>query len=158
MQYIPCPCPRNTHCCLPKKSTFLLKVFQKVHKSRQSLIWRQNSVRKGLKFSSQPKLFGEDPSRLRATFATLCYSVQPHSYDCCQAIPIVWVVQFSVSTWLAALCVSAFRGSHQMSPQTLCRYIYYILPTHNFFGNGQKSKPSTLSFPFSLNRDEKYYT
>ena len=45
--------------------------LQKVHKSRQILISRQNSVCYGLEFSSKSKLFGEGTSCLCKTSASL---------------------------------------------------------------------------------------
>ena len=44
-----------------------------MRKSRQILILRQNSVCKGLKISSESKFFGEGPSCLRTTSATLTF-------------------------------------------------------------------------------------
>ena len=64
MQYIPCnsaPLAQETLFLTPK-ALFLTKDFQKVLKSRQILILRQNSVCQGLEFSSVSKLCGEVPS------------------------------------------------------------------------------------------------
>jgi len=65
-------------CFWPKKA-LLTKDFQKVRKSRQILISRQNSVCWGLRFLSESKLFGGGPSHLRTTSATLSStSRHPH--------------------------------------------------------------------------------
>ena len=73
MQYIPCINVLLTQetLLLSQKSTLLPHFLQKVPNSRQILISRQNSLCKCLKFSSKSKLFGEGPSCLRTTFATL---------------------------------------------------------------------------------------
>ena len=63
------------YCIWPRRILFLPKVFQKVRKLRQILISRQNSVYKGLSFSSKSKLFGEGPLCLRTTFATLVSTI-----------------------------------------------------------------------------------
>ena len=60
MQYILCNLP---------------KVFQKVRTWRQILISQQNSIFGGLKFLCEFKLFGEGPSHLRTTSATLCWQL-----------------------------------------------------------------------------------
>ena len=57
---------------LKKKLTFFAQRLPKsVCKSRQILISRQKSICQGLKLSSESKLFGEGPSCLRTTSATL---------------------------------------------------------------------------------------
>ena len=56
----------------PKKSLFFCpKSFKMCVNREKSLITQQNSVCLGLKFLSHSKLFGECPSRLCATSATL---------------------------------------------------------------------------------------
>ena len=73
MQYIPCNSAllAKEALFLTKKGTFLSKDFQKVRKSRQILMLRQNSVCSGLKFLSESKLFGRGPPCPRTTSATL---------------------------------------------------------------------------------------
>ena len=56
------------YCC--SKNTFLPQIFQKIHKLRQILISQQSSVCQCLQFSTS-KHFGEGPSCLRTTSATL---------------------------------------------------------------------------------------
>ena len=83
MQYIPCNSAFLAHEILflttHKKTLFLTKDFQKVRKSLQILILRQNSVFWGLKFLSESKLFGKGPSCLCTTSATLIVNI-PHNH------------------------------------------------------------------------------
>ena len=67
------------HCFWPQKALFCPKSSQKVCNSLQVLISQQNSTCKGLKFSSESKLFGKGPSRLRATSGTLVLVYLPNS-------------------------------------------------------------------------------
>ena len=77
MQCIPCNSAllAKEMLFLTNKSTFLSKDFQKVCKSQQILILRQNSVCQGSRFSSESKLFGEGPSCLRTTSTTLRFNL-----------------------------------------------------------------------------------
>ena len=70
-EYIPFDSALLAQETLFQKSTFLPKVLQKVRQLQQILISRQYNVYKGMKFSSESKLFGEGPSHLRTTSATL---------------------------------------------------------------------------------------
>ena len=69
MQYIPCISAllAQETVFLTPKSTFFAQRFPKVRKSRQ------NSACYGLRFSPSPNLFGEGPSCLRTTSATLLF-------------------------------------------------------------------------------------
>ena len=73
MQYIPCNSAllAQETPFLTQKGTFFAQDLQKVRESRQILLSQKNTVCKGLKFELKSKLFGESPSCLPATSATL---------------------------------------------------------------------------------------
>ena len=75
MQYISWNSPllAKKNVFISKEHFFLPKVFQKVRKSQQILLSRQNNVCLGLKVLSKSKLFSEGFSCLRTTSATLCH-------------------------------------------------------------------------------------
>ena len=90
MQYIPCISAllAQETVFLTQKSTFFAQRFPKVRKSRQ------NSACYGLRFSSRPKLFGEGPSCLRTTSATLLFFgmlLKSEQHDQCHQLSLYFM-------------------------------------------------------------------